>query len=65
MGERTEDIRAMDEAEEEEDLGEVEGKLFSIIVEAQDTTCGNVRTQRAYRANIALSLTMLQKNTLY
>jgi len=31
LGERAEDIKGADEAKEEEDLVEVEGKLFSII----------------------------------
>lgn len=38
LREHAEDIRDADEAKEEEDLVEVEGKLFSIIAEYQDTT---------------------------
>ena len=38
MGETVEDIRGADEVREEEDLVEVEGKLFAIILEFQDTT---------------------------
>jgi len=41
-GECAENIRDTDEAEEEKDLVEVEGKLFSIIAECRDTTHGNV-----------------------
>lgn len=42
--EREEDIRGADEVEVEEDPREVRDKLFSIIVECQDTTHRSVRT---------------------
>lgn len=42
LGERTKDIRGTNEAKEEEDLVEVEDKLFTTISECQDTTHGNV-----------------------
>ena len=38
MGECAKDMRDTNEAEEEEDLVEVEVKLFAIIAECQDTT---------------------------
>ena len=46
-----------DEAEEEEDLGEVKGKLFSIITKFQDTTHGSVQTRHARHVDTSLSFT--------
>jgi len=55
--ERAEDMRDADKAEEEEDLGEVEGKFFTIISEYQDITCRNVRGRHACHDGILLILT--------
>lgn len=54
-----EGIRRADEVEEEEDLVEVEGKLFSIIAECQDTTHGSVKSRHTHHADNVHSLTTL------
>jgi len=59
LGERVEGIRRADEVEEEEDLVEVEGKLFSIIAECQDTTHGSVKSRHTHHADNVHSLTTL------
>lgn len=58
-------IRGMDEALVEEDLGEVEGRLFVTIVKDQDTTYETARIQRDCHAAIILSLTMRWRIALY
>lgn len=52
-----ENIRGMDDAEEQEDLGEVEGKLFAIITEHQDTMHGSLQTRHTHDVDTAFSLT--------
>lgn len=42
LGEHEEDIKGVNEAKVEEDLCEVEGKLFAIVVGDQDTMHDNV-----------------------
>lgn len=54
LGERVEDIRVKDEAEE--DLVEVEDKLFSTITGCQDTTHMNVLSRHTCRVDIVLNL---------
>ena len=62
---RVNDIRGKDEAEVEEDLREVGGKLFSTIMEVWDTTCENARTRHACHVDTMPSLATRQKTTLY
>lgn len=60
-----EDIRDVDEAEEEEDLVEVSDKLFAIIEECHDTTRGSVQDKHNHLADTTPSLTTQQKNAPY
>jgi len=52
-------IKEEDKAEEEEDLVEVEDRLFSITMEHQGTMRGSVRIRHAYHINTAANLTTL------
>ena len=56
LGECMVDIRVEDEAEVEEDLWEVRGKLFATIMECKDTTHESVQTLRACRVSTIRSL---------
>lgn len=51
-------IRGVDEGEVEEDLVEIEGRLFVTILKDQDTICDTARIQCGCHAAIILSLTI-------
>ena len=57
--ERAEDIRDEDEAEEEEDLIEVEDRLCVTTVEHQGTTHKSVRIRHSHHVSIVASLITL------